>query len=68
LTTAKKDNFILNVDGAAAVLFVDLLCHLGAFTRAEADEYIQISALNELFVLGRSIGFIGHFLNQKRSK
>ena len=29
------------------------------FKREEADEYISIGALNGLFVLGRSIGFIG---------
>lgn len=68
LTTAKKDNLILNVDGATAVLFVDLLRHSGAFTRAEADEYVRIGSLNGLFVLGRSIGFIGHYLDQKRLK
>ena len=28
--------------------------------------YIQIGTLNGLFVLGRSIGFIGHHLDQKR--
>ena len=68
LTTAKKDNLILNVDGATAVLFVDLLRHSGAFTRAEADEYVRIGTLNGIFVLGRSIGFIGHYLDQRRLK
>ncbi|KAF9174977.1 citrate synthase [Mortierella sp. AD011] len=68
ITTSKKDNLILNVDGAIGVLFVDLLRHSGAFTREEAEEYIRIGSLNGLFVLGRSIGFIGHFLDQKRLK
>lgn len=68
LTTAKKDNLILNVDGCVAVLFVDLLRNSGAFTRAEADEYVRIGTLNGLFVLGRSIGFIGHYLDQRRLK
>ena len=27
--------------------------------REEADEFVEIGALNGLFVLGRSIGFIG---------
>jgi ATP citrate (pro-S)-lyase len=36
--------------------------------REEADEYIRIGTLNGLFVLGRSIGFIGHYLDQKRLK
>lgn len=68
ITTQKKESLILNVDGAIAVIFVDLLRHSGAFTREEADEYINMGALNGLFVLGRSIGFIGHFLDQKRLK
>ncbi|KAJ1653118.1 ATP citrate lyase subunit 1 [Dispira simplex] len=68
ITTSKKDNLILNVDGAIAVLFVDLVRHSGAFSREEADEYIRIGTLNGLFVLGRSIGFIGHYLDQKRLK
>ncbi|KAF9165694.1 citrate synthase [Actinomortierella ambigua] len=68
ITTSKKDNLILNVDGAIGILFVDLLRHSGAFTREEADEYIKIGTLNGLFVLGRSIGFIGHYLDQKRLK
>lgn len=29
------------------------------FCREEADEYIDIGALNGIFVLGRSMGFIG---------
>jgi ATP citrate (pro-S)-lyase len=68
ITTAKKDNLILNVDGAVGVAFVDLLRGCGAFSREEAEEYIQIGTLNGLFVLGRSIGFIGHYLDQKRLK
>jgi ATP citrate (pro-S)-lyase len=68
LTVAKKENLILNVDGAIAVLFVDLLRSCGSFTRAEADEYVRIGALNGLFVLGRSMGFIGHYLDQRRLK
>jgi ATP citrate (pro-S)-lyase len=68
ITTAKKDNLILNVDGAIACIFVDLLRHSGAFTDEEAEEYTKIGTLNGLFVLGRTIGFVGHFLDQKRLK
>ncbi|THH12883.1 hypothetical protein EW146_g7274 [Bondarzewia mesenterica] len=68
VTTSKKDTLILNVDGCIAVCFVDLLRDSGAFTPEEADEYIRIGTLNGLFVLGRSIGFIGHHLDQKRLK
>jgi len=68
VTSAKKDNLILNVDGCIAVSFVDLMRNSGAFTSDEATEYAKIGTLNGLFVLGRSIGFIGHYLDQKRLK
>ena len=68
ITTSKKPNLILNVDGAIATCFVDLLRHSKAFTDEEAQEYTEIGALNGLFVLGRTVGFIGHFLDQRRLK
>uniref|UniRef100_A0A2I3GA78 ATP-citrate synthase n=1 Tax=Nomascus leucogenys TaxID=61853 RepID=A0A2I3GA78_NOMLE len=68
ITTSKKPNLILNVDGLIGVAFVDMLRNCGSFTREEADEYIDIGALNGIFVLGRSMGFIGHYLDQKRLK
>lgn len=68
ITTSKKPNLILNVDGVIAVAFVDLLRHSGSFTREEAQEYIEMGSINSLFVLGRSIGFIGHYMDQKRLK
>jgi len=68
ITTSKKPNLILNVDGCIAVAFVDLLRNSGCFTKDEAETYIKTGSLNGMFVLGRSIGFIGHFLDQKRLK
>lgn len=68
VTTKKKANLILNVDGCIAVCFVDMLRSCGAFSHQEADEMIQDGCLNGLFVLGRSMGFIGHYLDQKRLK
>ncbi|ORZ11896.1 citrate synthase-like protein [Absidia repens] len=68
ITTSKKDNLILNVDGCIAVSFVDLLRESNAFTPEEAEEYMRIGTLNGLFVLGRTLGFIGHHLDQKRLK
>ena len=66
ITTAKKDNLILNVDGAIGVLFVDLLRSSPLFTPTESNEFIKSGALSGLFVLGRSIGFVGHYLDQGR--
>ncbi|EMC91547.1 hypothetical protein BAUCODRAFT_297058 [Baudoinia panamericana UAMH 10762] len=66
VTTSKKDNLILNVDGCVAVCFVDLLRNSGAFSSEEAEQYLDMGVLNGLFVLGRSIGLIAHHLDQKR--
>ncbi|XP_065324928.1 ATP-citrate synthase-like isoform X2 [Gordionus sp. m RMFG-2023] len=63
-----KPNLILNVDGAIGVIFVDILRHSGCFTPEEARDYVEYGALNGIFVLGRSMGFIGHYLDQKRLK
>ena len=67
VTTAKRDNLILNVDGCVGILFLDLLNSLG-FSKKEISDIIETGALNGLFVLGRSIGFMGHILDQKRLK
>ncbi|KAH7155110.1 citrate synthase-like protein [Dactylonectria estremocensis] len=66
VTTSKKDNLILNVDGCIAVCFVDLVRNCGAFSAEEAEDYLKMGVLNGLFVLGRSIGLIAHYLDQKR--
>jgi ATP-citrate lyase alpha-subunit len=65
LTTSKKDNLILNVDGTIGILMVDMWRALG-YTEDEIDSFIDAGALNAFFVVGRSIGFIGHILDEKR--
>jgi succinyl-CoA synthetase alpha subunit len=67
LTTAKKNNLILNVDGVIGVLSCDMLRGIG-YTRDEVREFVDLGILNALFVLGRSIGFMGHIMDQKRLK
>jgi len=64
-TTRKKDNLILNVDGTVGVLMVDMWRGLG-YPDEEIDQFIESGTLNAFFVLGRSIGFIGHILDEKR--
>lgn len=68
LTTAKKANLILNVDGCIGVCFVDLLKTCPVFSKKETDEIIKLGCLNALFVLGRTIGIFGHIFDQKRLK
>ncbi|WP_345980697.1 citrate/2-methylcitrate synthase [Sulfurimonas sp. HSL3-2] len=65
LTTSKKDNLILNVDGTIGILMVDMWRALG-YAEDEIDGFIDAGALNAFFVVGRSIGFIGHVLDEKR--
>jgi ATP-citrate lyase alpha-subunit len=65
LTTSKKENLILNVDGTIGILMVDMWRALG-YTDEEIDVFINAGALNAFFILGRSIGFIGHILDEKR--
>jgi len=68
VTTRKRANLILNVDGCIAVCFIDMLKSCGAFSDSEVQDFMDFGCLNGLFVLGRSIGFIGHYLDQLRLK
>ena len=52
VTAAKKDNLILNVDGTMAAVLVDL--------------GFPVDSLNGFFILSRTIGLIGHWVDQKR--
>lgn len=65
VTTQKKGNLILNVDGAIGVLLVDLLASLG-FTDDEVQAYVDMGLFNAFFILARSIGFMGHYFDQRR--
>jgi ATP-citrate lyase alpha-subunit len=65
VTTQKKNNLILNVDGCIGVLLVDLLHDL-RFSEAEIDQMIEMGMFNALFILGRSIGLMGHHFDQNR--
>ena len=65
LTTSKKENLILNVDGTIGILMVDMWRALG-YTEDEINDFISSGTLNAFFIVGRSIGFIGHILDEKR--
>lgn len=65
-TLTKAANLVLNVDGCIAALFLDLMTGCGCFEDKEVDEVVDTGYLNGLFVLARSIGLIGHALDQKR--
>jgi len=52
ITTAKKDTLILNVDGTIAAILVDM--------------GFPVESLNGFFILARTIGLIGHWIDQKQ--
>ena len=65
LTTMKKPNLILNVDGHVAALLLDMMESMN-YSTEQIQQYIDADVFNALFVLARSIGFIGHHIDQKR--
>src|SRR3989344_2488288 len=66
ITVAKKGNLILNVDGAIACVLLDILSEKEGYSDEELKHLVEIEFFNALFVASRSIGFISHFLDQKR--
>ncbi|MCA9380337.1 ATP citrate synthase [Candidatus Dojkabacteria bacterium] len=66
-TTKKKNNLILNVDGAIGSVFLDIL-KSNNYKDDEILELIEIELFNAIFLLGRTIGIIGHVLDQKKMK
>ena len=68
ITSSKKGNLILNVDGCIGICFVDMLNSCGSFAKEEIDNIVAMGCLNALFVVGRSIGIFGHIFDQKRLK
>jgi ATP citrate (pro-S)-lyase len=66
ITTMKKNNLILNVDGAVAVSFIDMLYATEKLETEEIEHIVELGFLNGLFVIGRCIGIVGHILDQKR--
>lgn len=67
VTLNKRSNLILNVDGFIAVSLVDGFMHMMQ-SESEVQEVIESELLNGFFVLGRTIGIIGHWNDQKRLK
>lgn len=65
-TSKKRSNLILNVDGAVSALFLDYLEQKEMFHMEHIAQLLEIEFFNALFIIPRTAGFIGHFLDQKR--
>jgi ATP citrate (pro-S)-lyase len=66
ITTTKKANLILNVDGVIAAILLDILESEFGYDQQDLRELVEIEFFNALFVLSRSIGFTAHYLDQRR--
>ena len=66
ITAQKKGNLILNVDGHIAALMLDMLSSKEGLSATEIDRLISADFFNALFVIPRSVGFVAHYLDQKR--
>jgi succinyl-CoA synthetase alpha subunit/citrate synthase len=66
ITAQKRNNLILNVDGAMAASLIDMMKSTPTFTREEIAEIVSGDRLNAIFVLARTIGLIGHIFDQNR--
>ncbi len=66
ITSSKKGNLILNVDGAIAAVALDLLKEGEKLSQKELKELIDIEFFNAFFVLSRSVGFTAYYLDQRR--
>ncbi len=66
ITTSKKGTLILNVDGYIAALMLDVLTTEEGMTNKEVQLHIEADFFNALFVIPRTVGFVAHYLDQKR--
>lgn len=66
VTTSKKANLILNVDGTIAAILLDLLESELNYTQDQLQELVDIEFFNAVFILARSAGLMAHYLDQRR--
>jgi len=66
ITSAKKGNLILNVDGHIAALMLDILEQEEKYDEQSLRQLIDADFFNALFVIPRTVGFVAHYLDQKR--
>ena len=50
-----------------AALLLDILLECEEMTQIELQEIIDVEFFNALFIIPRTVGFIAHFIEQKRN-
>ncbi len=66
ITSLKKANLILNVDGCMGAVLLDILATEEELSVDELKELSRSGFFDAFFVIPRSIGLIAHHLDQKR--
>lgn len=66
ITTQKGSSLILNVDGAIAACMLDVLAEHEGYTPQQLRKLTDIEFFNAFFVAARTVGFLGHYLDQRR--
>jgi len=67
VTTGKNGSLLLNVDGVMAALLLDVLREKEKVSPKELRELVDAEFFNALFIIPRTVGFIAHFMEQKRN-
>lgn len=67
ITTRKSGSLILNVDGILAALFLDMFAEKEKYSNEDLRILIAQEFFNALFIIPRTVGFIGHALEQKKN-
>jgi ATP citrate (pro-S)-lyase len=65
ITLKKKDNLILNVDGMIATALVSAF--LLEYGESWTENIIKLNGLNAIFIISRTIGLCGTFIDQNRN-
>lgn len=68
ITSSKSPSLVLNLDGVLGALFLDMMDGCPAFSKTEMADLVTFGCLSGLFAFSRSIGLIGHAIDQKRLK
>ncbi len=66
ITTQKNPKLILNVDGALAASLLDHLQQEEGLTGKEIEKLITCEFFNAVFIASRTVGFLAHYLDQRR--
>lgn len=66
VTSLKAKSLVLNLDGILGVLFLDMMDGCSEFTREEMAGFVECGCLSSLLAFARSIGLVGHAMDQKR--